>query len=65
MNSSEKYGEQVVSTRKELKPYVRPRISEIPLRPEEAVLGLCKTTSTAGPLQSACISTTTCSSAGS
>jgi hypothetical protein len=31
------------------KPYVRPEIRQVPLKPEEAVLGLCKQTGIAGP----------------
>ena len=31
------------------KPYTKPRIQEVPLRPDEAVLGNCKTASTSGP----------------
>jgi hypothetical protein len=29
--------------------YVRPEIRQVPLKPEEAVLGLCKQTGIAGP----------------
>jgi hypothetical protein len=31
------------------KPYAKPEVTEVPLRPEEAVLGNCKTSSTNGP----------------
>jgi hypothetical protein len=31
------------------KPYVRPEVKKVPLKPEEAVLGLCKQTGIAGP----------------
>ena len=49
----------------ERKPYVRPSVSEVPLRLEEAVLGFCKTESSGGPLQGACNLPTVCSAAGS
>jgi hypothetical protein len=31
------------------KPYVKPQVTQVALRPEEAVLGGCKTASTMGP----------------
>jgi hypothetical protein len=34
---------------KEKKPYTRPEITHIDLRPEEAVLGNCKTSGSSGP----------------
>lgn len=40
--------------RKDRRPYVKPALSEVPLRLEEAVLGTCKTTSAGGPLGSTC-----------
>lgn len=46
------------------KPYVKPEVKQVPLRPEEAVLGFCKTTVVAGPLSSAC-ATLSCLSNGS
>ncbi|HME44785.1 MAG TPA: hypothetical protein VKF36_16970 [Syntrophorhabdales bacterium] len=36
------------------KPYVKPHIREVELRPEEAVLGACKRSTVAGPLQATC-----------
>ena len=38
------------------KPYYKPQLIQVPLRPDEAVLGACKTTSgsTAGPGGSNC-----------
>jgi hypothetical protein len=36
------------------KPYVKPQIQEVPLRPDEAVLGGCKTASVSGPAQAKC-----------
>jgi hypothetical protein len=39
---------------KEKKPYVKPQAKQVVLKPEEAVLGACKTTTIAGPAQSKC-----------
>ncbi len=36
------------------KPYAKPQIEEVALRPEEAVLGACKTASLSGPTQAKC-----------
>jgi hypothetical protein len=36
------------------KPYEKPQIQEVALRPEEAVLGACKTNSVSGPAQPRC-----------
>ncbi len=36
------------------KPYVKPEVRRVPLRPEEAVLGGCKTASAIGPGQPTC-----------
>jgi hypothetical protein len=44
------------------KPYTAPEIQEVPLRPEEAVLGGCKTASVSGPAQHRCNSPAACSS---
>ncbi len=46
------------------KPYVRPSVSQVPLRMEEAVLGNCKISGAAGPLQASC-ATPACSDQGS
>ena len=43
------------------KPYSKPQIQEVPLRPDEAVLGNCKTSSTSGPAQHRCTSPSACS----
>ena len=53
------------TTRKE--DYVKPAISEVKLRPEEAVLGNCKVggSGTGGPLQGACSTPAACSTLGS
>jgi hypothetical protein len=47
------------------KAYTKPQIQEVPLRPDEAVLGGCKTSSKSGPSQSRCTSPFNCSSATS
>ena len=44
------------------KPYAKPQIQEVPLRPDEAVLGGCKTASVSGPAQHRCTSPSNCSS---
>jgi hypothetical protein len=47
------------------KPYRKPVLVQIPLRPEEAVLGNCKTAGTAGPVSgSNCSPVGNCSSIG-
>jgi hypothetical protein len=52
-------------TKKEKKPYVKPQVQEVPLRPDEAVLGGCKTNSTSGPAQARCTRPSSCSAATS
>jgi hypothetical protein len=47
------------------KRYTKPQIQEVPLRPEEAVLGACKTASVSGPAQHRCNSPGPCSSLAS
>jgi hypothetical protein len=44
----------------EKKPYAKPQIQEVPLRPDEAVLGGCKTASTSGPAQHRCTTPSNC-----
>jgi len=46
----------------EKKPYAKPQIQEVPLRPDEAVLGGCKTSSVSGPAQHRCDMPSGCSS---
>jgi len=46
----------------EKKPYAPPEIQEVPLRPDEAVLGGCKTNSKSGSTQVNCSVPHTCSS---
>ncbi len=36
------------------KPYMKPEVTQVSLRPDEAVLGGCKTSSTSGPVSSTC-----------
>lgn len=36
------------------KPYMKPEVTQVPLRPEEAVLGACKTVSVSGPFTADC-----------
>jgi hypothetical protein len=45
--------------------YESPAITVISLRPEEAVLGNCKSHSIGGPVQSSCSNLPGCSSVGS
>ena len=46
------------------KPYEKPELRQVPLRPEEAVLGNCKTSGVSGPAASDC-TVLSCSSEGS
>jgi len=47
------------------KKYEKPKLSEVALRPEEAVLGNCKSVSISGPAMPDCSSVGGCSSLGS
>lgn len=47
------------------KPYEKPTLSEVALRPEEAVLGNCKTAGISGPAMPDCTTFGGCSSVGS
>jgi hypothetical protein len=47
------------------RPYAKPQIQEVPLRPDEAVLGGCKTSSGSGPAQLRCTMPSSCSAATS
>jgi hypothetical protein len=53
--------------RRPKKPYARPEVKQVQLRPEEAVLGNCKSSGTAGPSGGDCgaCPVTGCSSCGS
>ncbi len=46
------------------KPYEKPRLSQVALRPQEAVLGSCKMSGVAGPASADCTDLS-CSTAGS
>jgi len=46
------------------KPYAKPGVKQVQLRPEEAVLGGCKTGSMAGPTQAACNVPVNCNTLG-
>ncbi|MEA2162305.1 MAG: hypothetical protein QOK37_432 [Thermoanaerobaculia bacterium] len=50
---------------KEKKPYEKPEAKRFPLRPEEAVLGFCKSNASAGPSPNGCRGAFACSSPGS
>ena len=47
------------------KPYVKPEVTRFPLRPEEAVLGFCKSATAAGPSGGTCRVSGFCQTAGS
>jgi hypothetical protein len=47
------------------KPYSKPDITQVSLRPEEAVLGSCKTAKISGPGQVRCSVPSACSSLAS
>ena len=47
------------------KKYEKPTLSEVALRPEEAVLGNCKAVSISGPAMPDCTMSVGCSSMGS
>jgi hypothetical protein len=47
------------------KPYAKPEVKKVRLKPEEAVLGSCKTSSVSGPGQSTCTYVAPCSTPGS
>jgi hypothetical protein len=47
------------------KTYEAPKVVRISLRPEEAVLGNCKTSSSAGPVGGSCAAVSPCMSIGS
>jgi hypothetical protein len=47
------------------KPYEKPALHEVALRPEEAVLGSCKTMGVAGPAEADCTALGGCMTFGS
>jgi hypothetical protein len=52
-------------TGEQKKPYVKPEVNEVELRPEEAVLGACKKVGAVGPLQATCNTPSNCSTISS
>ncbi len=53
------------TTEKRKKPYLKPEAHRFPLRPEEAVLGFCKSNTAAGPSGGNCRVAGLCNTAGS
>ncbi|HEX6161255.1 MAG TPA: hypothetical protein VF111_13865 [Thermoanaerobaculia bacterium] len=53
------------ATNSEKKPYEKPMLTRFPLRPEEAVLGFCKSPASAGPSGGNCQSVGFCRTPGS
>ena len=47
------------------KPYIKPEVTRFPLRPEEAVLGFCKSSASSGPSGGSCQVVGFCHTAGS
>jgi len=47
------------------KPYEPPRVTVVSLRPEEAVLGHCKSATSAGPVSGNCSAVGSCHTVGS
>ena len=47
------------------KKYEKPTVVRFPLRPEEAVLGFCKTSGSAGPSGGGCMNVNPCNAFGS
>lgn len=47
------------------KPYTKPVLTKVPLRPQEAVLGFCKTSNTRGPGIATCAFPNGCYALGS
>jgi hypothetical protein len=45
--------------------YQKPELTQVSLKPEEAVLAVCKTTRRSGSVQARCLSPSPCSSSGS
>jgi len=57
--------EEVSTQASEKKRYEKPVVTRFPLRPEEAVLGFCKSNTAAGPSSSTCDFPDNCFSPGS
>jgi hypothetical protein len=49
----------------EKKAYQKPELTQVSLKPEEAVLAVCKTQRVSGAIQARCLSPAPCSSSGS
>lgn len=47
------------------RPYQKPKLTQVSLRPEEAVLGACKTAAVSGPAQPRCTTPSSCSTIAS
>lgn len=47
-------------TKPQKKPYIKPEVSQVQLRPVEAVLGSCKILGTTGPAVANCNTVTSC-----
>jgi hypothetical protein len=58
-------GQETQSIERARKPYQKPEIKQVLLRPEEAVLGACKTASSTGPSRFPCAGAIPCTTAGS
>jgi hypothetical protein len=57
--------EEKSSNLKQRKPYEKPEANRFPMRPEEAVLGFCKSTTGGGPFHPHCSNSGGCSAVGS
>jgi hypothetical protein len=53
------------TTQNKKKQYEKPSVKRYPLRPEEAVLGFCKNSSSAGSTGGTCFNPTACMTIGS
>ena len=58
-------GRDEKDARRQKKPYTKPEVKQVPLRPEEAVLGFCKNTGVYGPTITGCKPLGNCSGIGS
>ncbi len=68
MSENEERGRTAETTRSKTPgklPYTPPSITRVPLRPEEAVLGHCKSSANSGPLHARCNIPSPCSVMGS
>jgi hypothetical protein len=53
------------SDRTRKRAYQKPELTQVSLKPEEAVLATCKTTGVSGPAQSRCLTPAPCGASGS